>query len=434
MKQVGAATTVSYFHRDQLGSTTAVTNEAGAVIERLAYESFGKRRFASGGVDPNNAIAGVNTDRGYTNHEHLEELGLIHMNGRIYDPVLGRFMSADPHIQAPADLQSYNRYSYVMNNPLGLTDPSGYFSLFGYKILPGLFNNKNAKVAVVAAAAIYTGGLVQSAIYNSIAGSAAMSATAAGTTLTSYQVGAMYAGSMAAGGATAGAVIGAATGGTLQSTLRGAVYGAVSGGVAGTFAQAGMLGQMIGSGVNGYMQTGNPQGFIRGFVSGGIPQDLGFDQAYLNNGAANISIGIVLDGIRGGIVSGNSEGAKMGIVYGQFNNAVGHSIGVTTGEYKEFKGGAFIYVRGGGGAITLGNVINGGVWWLSEPNILPHERDHIFNQLEQSLGVTYIPVHAMELTIGKATEKLFGCGGYLMEEHVNKYSYSSLGGLPCGDR
>ena len=54
------------------------------------------------------------------------------MNGRIYDPTLGRFLQADPHIQAPNNSQSYNRYSYVLNNPLSYTDPSGYFfkSLF----------------------------------------------------------------------------------------------------------------------------------------------------------------------------------------------------------------------------------------------------------------------------------------------------------------
>ncbi len=48
------------------------------------------------------------------------------MNGRIYDPTIGRFLSADPLIQAPGNLQSFNRYTYVMNNPLGYTDPSGY--------------------------------------------------------------------------------------------------------------------------------------------------------------------------------------------------------------------------------------------------------------------------------------------------------------------
>ena len=54
------------------------------------------------------------------------------MNGRIYDPTLGGFLQADPHIQAPKNSQNYNRYSYVLNNPLSYTDPSGYFfkSLF----------------------------------------------------------------------------------------------------------------------------------------------------------------------------------------------------------------------------------------------------------------------------------------------------------------
>jgi hypothetical protein len=48
------------------------------------------------------------------------------MNGRIYDPLLGRFLSADLGVQFPGDLQSYNRYSYVRNNPLSTTDPSGF--------------------------------------------------------------------------------------------------------------------------------------------------------------------------------------------------------------------------------------------------------------------------------------------------------------------
>ncbi|WP_342626735.1 RHS repeat-associated core domain-containing protein, partial [Pseudoalteromonas rubra] len=48
------------------------------------------------------------------------------MNGRIYDADTGRFMQADPVVQAPSNLQNYNAYSYVLNNPLSYTDPSGY--------------------------------------------------------------------------------------------------------------------------------------------------------------------------------------------------------------------------------------------------------------------------------------------------------------------
>ena len=66
------------------------------------------------------------TPRGYTGHEHLNNLGVIHMNGRVYDPVLGRFLSPDPVVQAPHDTQGFNRYAYVRNNPLRYTDPSGF--------------------------------------------------------------------------------------------------------------------------------------------------------------------------------------------------------------------------------------------------------------------------------------------------------------------
>jgi RHS repeat-associated protein len=69
------------------------------------------------------------TQRGFTGHEMLDEVGVIHMNGRIYDAKLGRFMQADPIIQEPTSIGSLNRYSYCANNPLNATDPSGFISL-----------------------------------------------------------------------------------------------------------------------------------------------------------------------------------------------------------------------------------------------------------------------------------------------------------------
>lgn len=119
-------TTLRYLHKDHPGSTNAISDETGAVVERLAYDAWGKRQFPNGTTDPGNTLAGVNTDRGFTGHEHLEEVGLVHMNGRIYDRRIGRFTSADPMIQAPYNLQSYNRYSYAFNSPLNGVDLSGY--------------------------------------------------------------------------------------------------------------------------------------------------------------------------------------------------------------------------------------------------------------------------------------------------------------------
>jgi len=67
--------------------------------------------------------------RGYNELEHCEEFGLINMNGRMYDPVLGRMLSPDNFVQDPSSTQSYNRYSYCWNNPLKYTDLDGEFAL-----------------------------------------------------------------------------------------------------------------------------------------------------------------------------------------------------------------------------------------------------------------------------------------------------------------
>jgi RHS repeat-associated protein len=71
----------------------------------------------------------IGLHRGYTGHEMLGEFDIINMNGRLYDPVLGRFFSPDNYVQMPDNSQNFNRYSYCLNNPLKYTDPSG--NLFG---------------------------------------------------------------------------------------------------------------------------------------------------------------------------------------------------------------------------------------------------------------------------------------------------------------
>ena len=119
-----------YLHKDHLGNVDTVTNEAASVVLRLSYDAFGKRRNPAGwsGAVPGSdwTLIAALTHRGFTQHEHLDNVELVHMNGRVYDPNIGRFISADPFIQAPLLSQSLNRYSYVMNNPLSLIDPSGY--------------------------------------------------------------------------------------------------------------------------------------------------------------------------------------------------------------------------------------------------------------------------------------------------------------------
>jgi len=112
-----------YLHKDQLGSIAATTNASGVLIERMSYDAFGKRRLENG-LDGSVTIS--STHHGFTGHEMMDEVGLINMNGRQYDPTLGRFIESDPSIQGAVNLQSFNRYSYVLENPLSLVDPSGY--------------------------------------------------------------------------------------------------------------------------------------------------------------------------------------------------------------------------------------------------------------------------------------------------------------------
>jgi RHS repeat-associated protein len=71
--------------------------------------------------------AGLLIDRGYTGHEHLWTVGLVHMNARLYDAKLHRFLQPDNFVQDPSSTQNYNRYAYCWNNPLKYTDPSGEF-------------------------------------------------------------------------------------------------------------------------------------------------------------------------------------------------------------------------------------------------------------------------------------------------------------------
>jgi RHS repeat-associated protein len=68
----------------------------------------------------------------------LDQLDLVHMNGRIYDPLVARMMSADPYIQDPLSSQSYNRYTYVWNNPTNMTDPTGFIAFSD--LLSGFMN------------------------------------------------------------------------------------------------------------------------------------------------------------------------------------------------------------------------------------------------------------------------------------------------------
>ncbi|MDO5524629.1 MAG: RHS repeat-associated core domain-containing protein [Prevotella sp.] len=130
--------TVKYYNifTDNLGSILSVMDETGNKFFDATYSAWGRQEVTTN-------LIGIR--RGYCGHEMLDEFQLINMNGRLYDPMIGRFLSPDNYVQLPGNSQSYNRYSYCLNNPLKYNDPSG--ELFGIDdIIIGfaLFNMANS--------------------------------------------------------------------------------------------------------------------------------------------------------------------------------------------------------------------------------------------------------------------------------------------------
>jgi hypothetical protein len=176
----------------------------------------------------------------------------------VYDPLIGRFMSADPFIQAPGNLQSYNRYAYVMNNPLAYTDPSGYISF-----------KKFVRIAVVIAVAYYTGGAVSGSL--GFSGATAGSSIAAATTgaAASLTSAATVGASM---GFAAGFTSAALGGANLEQSFKagaaggvtGAVLGAASFGAAAWSTPAKILAKSATSGAMAHLQGGS---FKKGFAT-----------------------------------------------------------------------------------------------------------------------------------------------------------------------
>ena len=118
-------------------------DDNGGIVEEYSYDAWGNRRDEST-LDNNYYPTGGNGvwqgffHRGYTGHEHLECFGLINMNGRLYDPILGRMLSPDKYVQAPRFSQNFNRYSYAWNNPLTYSDPSGDIVITTAMIVTGI--------------------------------------------------------------------------------------------------------------------------------------------------------------------------------------------------------------------------------------------------------------------------------------------------------
>jgi RHS repeat-associated protein len=133
--------TMHYVLSDHLGSLTGIVNATTSAVTKYSFNAWGIPRDASDWTKPDTSY--LFAGRGFTGHEHLTDFNLINMNGRVYNPILGRFLSPDPYVQAPDYPNNFNRYAYALNNPLIYTDPDGELFIIDDWIIgfaKGLFN------------------------------------------------------------------------------------------------------------------------------------------------------------------------------------------------------------------------------------------------------------------------------------------------------
>ena len=244
-KQGSGSWTPYVIGRDYLGSITHIATVDGTLVEERSYDAWGRLRDpATNAVYAADSQPSLFLGRGFCGHEHLPLFGLINMNARLYDPLVGRFLSPDPYIQAPDIPGNFNRYSYCLNNPLKYTDEDGEFWNIIIGAAIGGIGNIISNWSTIKQKGFWSGV----GFFAVGAGVGALSAVGAG----------WLAGVTHAAGVWAGALIGSATGaatgaasnalttignnliaqknwydGVKASALQGALWGGISGAVSG---------------------------------------------------------------------------------------------------------------------------------------------------------------------------------------------------------
>jgi RHS repeat-associated protein len=287
-------TTYYYVLRDYLGNITHVYNSSNSTTQEYSFDAWGRRRNPTNwGYDLTSQPESF-ADRGFTSHEFLKYFNLYNMNGRMYDPLVGRFISPDPFVQAPGNTQSLNRYTYAMNNPLVYVDYNGYtwFSKLGKWI------DKNANqiitiaatVVVVAAVTVATAGMGTVAAAAIVGGAGGFTSGALGTALNGGSFGQILgSGFLNAGIGALSGMAGGAAAGWVSKHIGNFAINALE--VSGKSAIGGAI-----SGAFGGAAAGAAGGFVTGLATGGL------DKAWEMAGQGAIFGGIsgaALGGYRG---------------------------------------------------------------------------------------------------------------------------------------
>ncbi|MBL4660381.1 MAG: hypothetical protein JKY19_08495, partial [Alcanivoracaceae bacterium] len=299
----------NYLLKDHIGSTHTITNRFGNVISQMSFNAWGQRRHlpsaGNNGVIPINQVWNFNalgglrddieatTNRGFTGHEHFDQVGIIHMNGRIYDPTIGRFLQADPIIQDPYNTQSLNRYSYVMNNPLSYTDPTGYS-----RLRKGVIFNTVATIVI----SVFLPG--STAIFGS--------SVQAGATLFSSAV--------------TGTVVGAINAGNLKGAVKGGIFASITfgighgfkgfdgkAGIGEEFSRSRIFAHALVSGVSAEVDGGS---FGHGFSAAVLSQNIGKNEFFKKGGSTGrIVSNAILQGTISEVTGGKFANGAMSAAF-----------------------------------------------------------------------------------------------------------------------
>ncbi|MBO5537757.1 MAG: hypothetical protein J5971_01725 [Prevotella sp.] len=264
----GSQATPYYLFTDHQGSVLNIYDGDGQEVFAATYDPWGRQTITKNDIS---------FHRGYCGHEMLPDFGLINMNGRVYDPLLGRFLSPDPYVQDPLNPQCYNRYAYCMNNPVNYTDPSGY-----------LFGIDDFALACIAAKFVF---------------SSAMSYSSGQSLWKSVSTAAIQTGvdiAVAAGTAGIGNIMGHGVG-TFGNEL----------------ARAGLHGMLQGTG--SALMGGD---YLQGFTAGAFSSLVGSGAQVLGLGSSGILGSTTLAGGFGSYIAGGDfiNGASIGISIGLHNH------------------------------------------------------------------------------------------------------------------
>ena len=230
IKETGKPDQLCFLFKDHLGSVVRIVDEAGDEKFAATYDAWGRQD-----VYRNE----IGFFRGFTGHEMLPQFGLINMNGRLYDPLIARFLSPDSYVQEPFNTQSFNRYTYCLNNPLKYVDPDGEIAWWVVAAVIGGALNVATNYAQINNAGQFFAYFGVGAVSGALGGAAATYA----------------AGLIGMSGVVGGAVAGLANGVVSGSTL----------GLANTLLQGGSLSDAFGA-----AWTGAYKGAFIGTIVGGV--------------------------------------------------------------------------------------------------------------------------------------------------------------------